>query len=491
MMRLHELVAGLPGVRVDGNVEAEISDLSLDSRRVGPGALFAALSGAKLDGRRFIPHALERGAVAVLGEGPRPEPLPDSLPYVQADDARATLALLARRLFSAPDEHLALVGITGTDGKTTTAHLARRALEESGISCALAGTLGLQAGSRREDLGLTTPEAPDLWRFLDQSRRDGFEAAALEISSVAIEARRALGLRLRAAVLTTLGHDHLDIHGTVERYHRAKRRLFESLEPDALAILPSDLPQTGEFASATRARVETYGEDEGATWRVSDHEARARGARFRLRGPSLDEEVESKRPAPWDARNLAAAVAAAVGLGADPQEALRGAASAPAPPGRWEIIDEGQRFPLIVDYAHTPDALERALGLLRRTTPGRVIVVFGCGGERDGAKRAEMGRIAACLANLVIVTDDNPRDEDPEEIAGAILAGAAAGPATVERIAGRREAIVRAVRAAGPEDALLVAGKGHEDYQEIAGRRHHFDDREESRAALRMAGGVS
>ena len=359
----------------------------------------------------------------------------------------------------------------------------------------MGGTLGLSVGEGHEDVGLTTPEAPDLWRFLDHARSEGCEAAALEISSVAIEARRSLGLRLRAAVLTTLGHDHLDIHGTVERYHRTKRRLFESLEPGALAILPSDLAQSGEFAAATPARVETYGEDESATWRISDHEPDARGARFRLRGPSLDERVESTRPAPWDARNLAAAVAAAVGAGANPGEALRGAATAPPPAGRWELIDEGQPFPVIVDYAHTPDALARALGLLRRTTSGRVIVVFGCGGERDVAKRPEMGRIAAELADLVIVTDDNPRGEDPDSIADSILRGAlqSAVPARarVERVAGRREAIVHAVRAAGEADALLVAGKGHETYQEIAGQRQRFDDREEARAALAIAGGAS
>ncbi len=486
MMRLDELVDGVEGVVVHGPDRYDVTGLELDSRLVEPGFVFAALEGARADGRAFVGEALERGACAVLSSPPRPGALTPGTTWIQSSRPRRSLAQLSRRFAGRPDERMAVVGITGTDGKTTTAAMLRAALDEAGIRTASSGTLGRSFGSSRAETALTTPEAPHLWAFLAESSAEGAEAAAIEVSSAALDADRVHGMLFKGAVLTGVGHDHLDLHGSPEAYRRAKRSLFEMLTERAFAVLPDD-PSYEDFRRATPARVLTFGDRPNAGWRIMDHRATTGGARFRLRGHGFDDDVETMRPARFDAFNLAAAVAAAVEVGADPERATRGAASVNVVDGRWESIDEGQPFFALVDYAHTPDALERTLRLLRTLSSGRLIVVFGCGGDRDPTKRSEMGRIAGLLADLVLVTDDNPRGENPDEIARAIIDGASGGPAVVERIANRARAIVRAVDAANDDDVLLIAGKGHERYQELADRRLLFDDRQTLRAALRTS----
>ncbi|RMG46857.1 MAG: UDP-N-acetylmuramoyl-L-alanyl-D-glutamate--2,6-diaminopimelate ligase [Acidobacteria bacterium] len=490
-MRLSELAAGLPDVRLHG--DGEVGGLSLDSRTVSPGDLFAALPGRRADGRRYAAEAAARGASAILASPPRPPGWPEDRPWVEADRPRRALAELSRRFFERPDERLLVAGITGTDGKTTTAWLARAALERSGIAAACGGTLGFRFGDETLPSALTTPEAPDLFAMLARAAESGARAAVIEVSSAAVEAERVAGLRFAAALLTNLGRDHLDLHGDAERYAAAKARLFGMLPEPAAALLPADDPSFERFArAAARRRIVTFGTSPSADWRVADHEASPAGARFRLTGPGLDTEVRTSRPAPWDAANLAAAVALAVELGADPSAAVAGAAEADSPPGRWQVIAGGEPFLAVVDYAHTPEALTRALELMRRLVSGSVIVVFGCGGERDRTKRGPMGEAAGRLADRVIVTDDNPRREDPESIAADVLAGIRrARPLrarSVERVADRAEAIARAVELALPGDGLLVAGKGHERYQEIGDERRPFDDRAELRAALAARG---
>ncbi len=493
MIRLDRLVAGLPGVVVRGAGDVAVEDVFLDSRRVRPGSLFAALPGERTDGRRFVPEALARGAVAVLAPPPCP-PLPGGVAGIEAERPRRTLGLLCRRLHGEPDGSLDLVGVTGTDGKTTTVTLLGAALREAGIPAATLGTLGFAGPGLEAATALTTPEAPDLWRLLARARDAGLAAVAMEVSSVALARHRVHGASFRVAVLTTLGRDHLDFHPSLEDYHGAKRRLFETLDASAVAVLPAGRPGVEAFAAAASpARVVRYSGGNGP----GNADVRARIVRLpEGRREAVVEtagtvtRVPTRLCAPWDGANLAAAVAAAAALGADPAAAARGAAGVPGVPGRWEPVEAGQPFPVIVDYAHTPDALSRALAALREETRGgRAIVVFGCGGDRDRGKRRPMGRIAGRLADLVIVTDDNPRGEDPEEIAREVLAGVREGAARAFRVADREEAIARAVRMAEPGDAVLVAGKGHEDYQEVDGRRLPFDDREVARALL--AGRVS
>lgn len=489
-MTLDALVTGVPGLRLRGAGDAVVRGLTLDSRTVEPGMLFAALPGRATDGLRFVDQAIARGAVAVLA--PADAPVPETVPHAMADDARRALALLARKFHGAPDERLAVIGVTGTDGKTTTARMTAAALDAAGIPAAIGGTLGQSYGGAQREQSLTTPEAPALQEFLAESERQGARAAAIEVSSVALDADRVFGMRFRAAVLTMLGRDHLDVHGTIEAYHRAKRRLFEMLDDGAEAILPAELPAFDEFArAAAPARVTTFGETPRATWRLSNHRPTPRGASFRLEGPGFAGEVLTSRPGPWDARNIAAAVATAVALGADPERAVRGAAATRVVDGRFETIDEGQDFLALVDYAHTPLALERVCAFLRGLVAGRVIVVFGCGGDRDRGKREPMGRAAGANADVAIVTDDNPRGEDPDAIAETVLAGVRATNARALRVADRREAIVLAVSLAHADDAVLVAGKGHETTQEIAGAKLPFDDRTVLREALRARAGAA
>jgi UDP-N-acetylmuramoyl-L-alanyl-D-glutamate--2,6-diaminopimelate ligase len=487
-MKLGALIEGLSGLEVQGRTDVEITGIALDSRAVEPGFLFAALPGQRADGRAFVADAAERGARAVLGPAGAGTALAPAVSWVGTPAPRPTLARLARRFHGAPDEQLRVIGITGTDGKTTTAHLLAAALAAGGLEIGVGGTLGQRLRGTHRTTALTTPEAPDLWRFLAEAAAGGADGVVLEVSSAAVVADRVEGLRLAAAVLTTLGRDHLDVHGTLAAYHAAKRRLFETLAPEAVAVLPADVPDAAGFAAACPATVITFGENDAADWRVGDHRPDGTGARFRLTGPTFSGEVRTPRPGPWDARNITAAVAAAVALGVSPDAAVAGASGLDRVEGRWQHVDEGQPFAAVVDYAHTPDALERVLEAARAMAGGRVLLVLGCGGGRDRDKREPMGEVAGRRADLVFVTEDNPRDEDPDAIAAAILRGVAASSGAAERVAGRRAAIRRAVAAAAAGDVVLVAGKGHETWQEIGGRREAFDDRDELRAALRARG---
>lgn len=478
-MALAELVRDLPGSSLQGGDSRPVVDVTLDSRAVGDGWLFAAVDGVDRDGRDFVPDAVARGACAVMARGPRPSDLPDHVAWLSVDDPRARLGPLARRLHGEPDQALAVAGITGTDGKTTTAHLLAAALEAAGRPTAIGGTLGQRFRELETETTLTTPEAPELYRFLAQARRDGAQAVVLEVSSAGLAARRTDGLRFRTAVLTGIGRDHLDLHGSVEAYAAAKRRLFDGLDADAVAILPAEDEWTPDFRRACPAeRQQTFGSVPEADWLVGEVSLTGTGSAFDISGPGLSRRIVSwPRTAAWDARNLAAAVAAAAALGASPETALTGALHAGPVPGRWEPVHRGQGFRVIVDYAHTPRALERALAAARRESAGRVILVFGCGGDRDRDKRPEMGRLAAQAADLVIVTDDNPRREDPETIAAEIIEGAPRDRARIERIADRRRAIAEAVAAAEPGDLVLVAGRGHERLQKVGERLIPLDDR--------------
>ena len=488
MMRLGDLLHELSGVRLRGPRRCAINRISIDSRLVQPGDLFAALDGERTSGRLYVDDAVHRGAVAVLSAPPKPPGCGSAVAWIECEAPRQILARIARRLNGAPDERLDVVGITGTDGKTTTAHLLSSALFASGIPTALSGTLGQSFGRIGDGAQLTTPEAHDLYAFLAEVARDGAQVAAMEVSSAAIVAERVHGMRFAGAILTGLGHDHLDLHGSQESYIAAKRRLFEQLSGDAFAVLPANEPLRNSFAVAAGGPIITFGEEQGADWCVQEHRSHLQGSTFRLIGPDLDQEVHFDRPAQWDALNLAAAVAAAVSLGADPDLAVRGASSCPPIPGRWEAIDEGQPFAAVVDYAHTPEALERALGQLRSMNPKRVIVVFGCGGDRDQEKRPQMGRIAGRLADVVVLTDDNPRRENPEAIARDVAKGLRETAEVWKRVPERAEAIAYAVSQAGEGDALLIAGKGHETYQEIDGNHLPFDDRKVLSSVLRAVG---
>lgn len=484
MMRLDTLIEGLASVSLYGAPDVDVTSVTLDSRTVRPGALFAALPGRDTDGQRFVDAAVRAGAVAVLAASPRPSAMHDTIAWLESSQPRVALASVARRLAGAPDERLKVIGVTGTKGKTTCVHMLEAALENAGLPTAIGGTLGQRFHGHEWVSGLTTAEAPVLWSFLHDVADKGARAAALEVSSIALDSARVEGMRFAAAILTGIGHDHLDFHGGHENYRRAKRRLFEMLEPHAVAILPADEPYLHEFAQVTRARCVSFGLATHSDWRIGNHQPTASGATFSLTTPVGTFSIEYARPGLWDALNLAASAAAAQALGAPIDRVLDGLRALADIPGRFERVNAQQPYSVVVDYAHTPESLERVLRLMRQTTPGRLICVFGCGGERDRDKRARMGKLAAEIADIVVITDDNPRHEDPAQIARQILEGARHGRADVQWIAPREAAIEHAVGIATKSDALLVAGKGHETYQDVAGVKRPFDDREVLRATL-------
>ncbi|MGI8441301.1 MAG: UDP-N-acetylmuramoyl-L-alanyl-D-glutamate--2,6-diaminopimelate ligase [Thermoleophilaceae bacterium] len=456
--------------------EVEVRDLAYSSRSVAPGALFFCVRGFSADGHRFAPDAVERGAVALVCE----RPLGLGVPEVIVPDARAAMGPAAARFFGDPTSELGVVGITGTNGKTTTAYLVRAVLEAAGTPTGLLGTVASVVGGREEPVERTTPEAIDLQRLLGRMRDAGDRTCAMEVSSHALELGRAEGIRFAARVFTNLTQDHLDFHPTMEDYYRAKRRLFDG--PGA-SVVNADDPYGRRLAGELEGAATTFAIEAEADIRAREVAFDTAGAAFRCETPEGEVEIAMGLPGLFNVRNALAAVGAARALGLDLEAIARGLASARRVPGRFEPVDEGQDFAVLVDYAHTPDSLENVLRAARPITAGRLHVVFGAGGDRDRGKRPLMGAVATELADRVIVTSDNPRSEDPESIVEEILAGA--GRAT-QRELDRRAAILMAVESAEPGDVVVVAGKGHEQGQELAGgRKEPFDDVVVVRESLR------
>jgi UDP-N-acetylmuramoyl-L-alanyl-D-glutamate--2,6-diaminopimelate ligase len=477
-MRLDELVAGASGVdRVVGDPAVDVSELIYDSRKAGPGVLFFCVPGEKVDGHDFGLDVVEAGAAALVVE----RELVVAAPQVVVADARAAMAELAVRFQGDPTAELRVVGVTGTNGKTTTAFLIREILERAGISCGLLGTVKQVVAGVEEEVERTTPEAIDLQATFRRMLDGGDAACVMEVSSHALVLHRADAIHFEAALFTNLTQDHLDFHADMEEYFAAKRMLFEA-GPGA-AIVNVDDPYgrrlAAEFESATFSA-------EGA---AADYSARevsfdAGGAGFSVDAVA----VRTRLPGHFNVANALGALAAAEALGIERETAVAGLASAAPPPGRFEPIDEGQGFAVLVDYAHTPDSVENVLRAARRLTAGRLIAVFGAGGDRDRDKRPKMGRAGAELADLVVVTSDNPRSEDPVAIVAEVAAGAEVA-AELEIEVDRRAAIALALDRAEPGDTVVIAGKGHEQGQEFeAGRKIPFDDRDVAREELRRLG---
>ena len=462
----------------EGAPDVEITGLAYDSRSVKPGTLFFCVSGLCRDGHEFAPDAVAAGAAALVVE----RPLGLGVPEVAVPSARAAMAPVAARFFGDPTAELDVVGVTGTNGKTTTAFLVRSMLEAAGRPCGLLGTVTALVGGVQQRVVRTTPEAIDLQRAFQAMVGAGDRACAMEVSSHALELHRADAIHWATAIFTNLTQDHLDFHASMEDYFLAKRRLFVA-GPRA-SIVNVDDPfgrrLAAEIPGALRFAVERP-----ADYRASAVETDWAGTRFRLEGPGIELDLRSPLPGRFNVYNVTGAAVAALVLGVDP-DAIAAAISGARPiPGRFEPVDEGQGFAVVVDYAHTPDSLDNLLRAARALAEGRLIVVFGCGGDRDRGKRPVMGEIAARLADVAIVTSDNPRSEDPEAIIGDVLAGAGG---SAEAIVDRREAIGSAVEQARPGDVVVIAGKGHEQGQEFAGgRKLPFDDVAVAREALRGA----
>jgi UDP-N-acetylmuramoyl-L-alanyl-D-glutamate--2,6-diaminopimelate ligase len=459
----------------NGAPEVEISSLAYSSQSVTPGALFFCVPGFKADGHDFAPTAVERGAAALVCE----RPLGLGVPEVLVPDVRAAMGPAAARFYGDPTAELDVVGITGTNGKTTTAFLTRHLLEADGRSCGLLGTVKRVVGGVEEEVERTTPEAIDLQATFRRMLDGGDRACAMEVSSHALELGRVAGIRFACRVFTNLTQDHLDFHDTMHAYFEAKRRLFR--EPDGIAVVNVD----DEYGRRIAADVEcvTFAIEREADYRARDVEFDLMGSRFTCQTPAGPLELESPLPGLFNVENVLAAVAAARSLevpGATIAEALPAFGRVP---GRFEPVDEGQEFGVLVDYAHTPDSLENVLRAAREVTRGRLHVVFGAGGDRDRGKRPLMGAAARRLADRVLVTSDNPRNEPPEAIIDQVMEGA--GP-DAEREVDRRRAIALAVETAEQGDVVVIAGKGHEQGQEFEnGRKEPFDDCSVAREALR------
>jgi UDP-N-acetylmuramoyl-L-alanyl-D-glutamate--2,6-diaminopimelate ligase len=464
---------------VKGSLDRPLSGLALDSRRVVPGNLFFALPGRRTDGASFVDEAISNGAVAIVTQQMPAHP-PAHITFIQVADARATLARVARRYYRFPDRDLEVVGVTGTNGKTTVTHLLKHFLDGAGRA-GLLGTINYDLGARVVPSYKTTPESLDIFGMLAQMRDAGCRQAVMEVSSHGIDQQRVLGLQFGVAVFTNLTRDHLDYHQTLEAYFKVKTRLFtgENGVAPKVAVINLDDPYGVKLAALVPASIKTitFGEHPQAVVRAEQVELGFKRTTLRLIWPGGARELASPLLGRYNVSNLLAAVAAAIALGRDPDIFLARLSSFPGVAGRMERIDAGQSFNVLVDYAHTDDALRNALGMLRAITPGRLLVVFGCGGDRDRTKRPLMVGAVQEAANFAIATADNPRSETIAGIFADMKAGVTA-PEKIAWIDDRRRALSLALDLAKPGDCLLVAGKGHENYQEVGGTRMTFDDRD-------------
>jgi UDP-N-acetylmuramoyl-L-alanyl-D-glutamate--2,6-diaminopimelate ligase len=460
---------------VRGDAGTRVTDVVLDTRQVRPGALFCCVPGTRFDGHDLAGKALDAGAAALCVE----RPLDLDVPQLLVGGVRGLLAPLADAFFDRPSRRLDLVGVTGTNGKTTTTFMLEAIFRAAGRTPGVLGTVEVRVGDQRRPAVHTTPEAPDLQRLLAEMADSGVGAAAMEVSSHGLALHRVDGTRFKAAIFTNLTQDHLDFHADLDEYYQAKRRLFTApFTP--LGIVNIDDRYGRLLAGTAEVATVTTGTAADADWRAADVAASLDGAAFKLESPAGSRPVRLRLAGHFNVANALGALAAADAIGIDLDTAVAGLEGLAGVPGRFERVDAGQPFTVLVDYAHTPDSLENLLRAARAVTGGRVIVVFGCGGDRDRAKRPLMGEIAGRLADLAIVTSDNPRSEPPEAIVAQVAEGVArgAGPDGFQVEVDRRAAIRAALAMAGPGDAVLIAGKGHEQGQELAaGRKVPFDDR--------------
>jgi UDP-N-acetylmuramoyl-L-alanyl-D-glutamate--2,6-diaminopimelate ligase len=462
----------------------EVSGLDYDSRRIQPGFLFFAFPGSRADGRRYAASALERGALAVASEFPGPEDLAG--PWIQVEHGRRALALASRNFYHCPDERLLLTGITGTNGKTTTAYLVDSVIRAAGHTTAMIGTIEYHLGDEVIPAVNTTPESLDLVRLFARLLDRKGSHVTMEVSSHALALGRVYGLDFHTAVFTNLSRDHLDFHPTMEDYFNAKSFLFAGAggRPPRFAVINHDDAYGRRIRAHPESKVLSYGLAAGAAVRAKHVSSSFQGLRFQVQHGRDRFSIESPLIGRINVYNILAACAVGLSYGFSPATIARGISQLRAVPGRFERVDEGQPFAVVVDYAHTDDALRNTISVARALGPRRIITLFGCGGDRDRTKRPIMGQVAAELSDFVILTSDNPRSEDPIAIMNDALVGLRKHdtPHVIEP--DRAAAIQRAIKEAGRDDIVILAGKGHETYQVLRDQTIHFDDREVAREVL-------
>ncbi|HSB17530.1 MAG TPA: UDP-N-acetylmuramoyl-L-alanyl-D-glutamate--2,6-diaminopimelate ligase [Bryobacteraceae bacterium] len=483
----------LSGVRLRAALPPEVSRITVagleyDSRRIAAGELFFAFQGQNADGRSFAREAVKRGAPAVVSELPKPEDFTGV--WIEVEHGREAMALASRNFFGAPDERIVLTGITGTNGKTTTSYLLDAVLRAAGKITALVGTIEYQVAGEVRRAVNTTPDSLDIVRILSELERKGGTHATMEVSSHALALGRVYGVRFHTAVFTNLTRDHLDFHRTMEAYFGAKRTLFEGCgaPPPRWAVLNEDDEYGRSIATAPGTERITYAIDRDAMVRARNIEAGLGGLTFAVETGNGRVAVRSPLVGRINVYNILAAFGAGLAHGIDAEAIAAGIEQCRAVPGRFERVDEGQPFLVVVDYAHTDDALRNVIRAGRELSPRRVITLFGCGGDRDRAKRPLMGAAAAELSDFVVLTSDNPRSEDPLAIMNDAMVGLRRYDTPHVAEPDRERAIRRAIEEAGAGDLVLIAGKGHETYQVLRDRTIPFDDREVVRRILRGFG---
>jgi len=497
-------IAEVTGAKLSGDGSTVVTDVSHDSRRVGPGSLFVAVKGGLFDAHKFIPQVIEQGAVGVISELEPPEKwqsgelesgrgiTPASFAWLQVENVRRAMALAAAEVHHHPSRELQLAGITGTNGKTTTAYLIASIPEAAGEPVLMTGTVEYRIGPERRKADRTTPEATDMQRMLRQAVALGCRTAVMEASSQAMDFHRCDALEYSVAVFSNLTRDHLDYHKTMENYWYAKQRLFDGrlgTRPRTSVINVDDAYgiELAERLQQEGLRVVTYAFKADADVTARAAEFSLAGMKFRLRTPDEEREFSSPLVGPPHIYNTLAAVASGLALGYSLDVITRALEKCTGAPGRFERVPHDGDFAVVVDYAHSDDALLNVLRTAREVTRGKIITVFGCGGDRDGSKRAPMGEAAGSLSDVVILTSDNPRTEDPEKILADTEVGIQKTGKPYRKIADRREAIHEAIAQARRNDLVLIAGKGHEDYQIIGREVFHFDDKEVAREALKKS----
>ncbi len=486
MAKLKELLKGIDYRVLQGDLSQEITGIEYDSRHVNVGDAFICIPGFKTDGHNYAAQAVKNGSRALLVE--KPVAGCEDCTMVQVNDTRELLPLLASRFYNAPSQTLRVIGVTGTNGKTTTTHLIKAILEETGYAVGLIGTLNATFQGYEEKLANTTPESLDLERFMSRVRDQGGRYLVMEVSSHALDLGRVREIDFDVAIFTNLTQDHLDYHKDLESYCDAKLKLFEKLKVESgrFAVINADDPHADRFLGASPGERITYGIHNSATVKATGVRITSRGSTFDVVYPEGKTTLNIRLAGFFNVYNTLAAIAWALEERIPPQTIKTALEKVRGVPGRFESIDEGQDFSVIVDYAHTPDGMENILKTARQITEGRIITVFGAGGDRDRTKRPLMGKIAAQYSDFSIVTSDNPRSEDPLAIIEDIVAGLKEKEtAHYAVVPDRREAIRHAIYLAHPDDMVVIAGKGHEDYQLIKGKVYPFDDRLVAREYIR------
>jgi UDP-N-acetylmuramoyl-L-alanyl-D-glutamate--2,6-diaminopimelate ligase len=490
MKTLGELISDIDIEKTSGNLETVIKGISYDSRKVSSGCLFVCVEGFKTDGHNYVTSALTNGAVAVIAQ--RPVEVPEGIPLVIARDTRKSLALVAAEWVGHPSRKLTMVGVTGTNGKTTTTCLVEEIFKEAGHKAGLIGTIMNKIGQKVLPVTNTTPESLDLQLLLKEMVDEGVTHVVMEVSSHALELDRVAGVEFDVAVFTNITQDHLDFHETMENYLEAKKKLFSGLNRltgknrKKHGIINIDDPRAKSIVQATTGKVLTYGVDNDCDIRASNIQLKADGVIFDVSTPVKDFSLDLHLTGKFNVYNAMAALSVGIALDIDLEAVKEALESVTGVPGRLQKVDVGQEFTLFVDYAHTPDGLENIILAAREFAKGRVITVFGCGGDRDRTKRPIMGEISGRLSDFSVLTSDNARTEDPMFILAQIEGGTmkVSAPDKFTVIPDRREAISYAINMAEKGDVVLIAGKGHETYQIVMDKVLHFDDREVARELL-------